>query len=87
MYIYCTGEHVMRMDEDYSYISVCPVKLEQLSKEEIYYSGGVCPICGHDDNSTITHERKVVGKWARKDTLKEYIQRAKPIFYPKEKAQ
>ena len=42
----------------YSARSRCPETKLPLSENEIMYSKGVCPACGHVDDSTITHYEK-----------------------------
>lgn len=74
----------MKTDKDYSYISVCPVTKDQLSNGDLMHSNGICPRCGHDDNSTITHEEKIVGKWVR-PTFFEKLMGHRKYFIHKEK--
>lgn len=73
----------MKLDEDYSFIYVCPKTKEELSNHEVFYSHGVCPRCGHNDNSTITHYDKVVGRYNRPSML-ERLQGKKTEFLTKE---
>ena len=67
----------MKADWDYSYVMLCPATGNRLSREEYAYSRGVCPRCGHQENSTFTHEVKVVGKWIRPSLLEWLIGKRK----------
>lgn len=44
----------------WSHVTLCPTTGERLRSSEIYYSGGICPRCGHDNRGTITHKWKLV---------------------------
>lgn len=53
----------MQTDIHYSVIYVCPKTDDSVTYSSMMNSHGVCCICGHDSNSTITHANKIVGKW------------------------
>jgi len=72
----------MKMDQDYSYVLRCPVTKEQLSFSETCNSNGVCPRCGHDADSTYTHEQKEVGRW-NKANIWEKIRGKRDEWLPK----
>lgn len=55
----------MKLDAEYSFIWVCPDTGAQLTRDDVYYSHGICPKCGHDGKSSITHGRQVPGRWNR----------------------
>lgn len=59
----------MRLDANYSSIYRCPETDAQLTRQQVMYSRGVCPVCGHDNDSTITHYRLEVGRWKRPNVL------------------
>lgn len=69
----------MKLDRDYSHIKVCPNTKEILTTDEYKYSYGVCPKCGHNDNSTFTHKEVVTGKWLR-PTLWEWVRGKRAEF-------
>ena len=48
---------------NWTFIYVCPNTGEQMTRNQVMYSGGVCPLCGHNSRGTITHYKKVIGKW------------------------
>lgn len=45
---------------NWTYLLVCPVTCLVLSDNQNMYSSGICPHCGNNNNSTITHRTKVV---------------------------
>lgn len=71
------------MDEDYSFVYTCPTTGKQLSVDEYHYSKGVCPRCGHVDNSTCTHHKKVVGKWERPSLFERIFEKKHAVFHRK----
>jgi hypothetical protein len=75
----------MILCKDWTYIYVCPVTKERLFRNDVFYSSGICPRCGHDDESTICHEEKVVGKWTVKPSwIDRVFRKKKQKFYTKE---
>ena len=72
----------MKLDEKYSYITVCPTTGEELSDNQRHNSGSVCPHCGHDNDGSFTHRKKVVGRWNRPSLL-ERLKSIKPEFLRK----
>ena len=53
----------MKLDKDYTSVVVCPDTGLDLSNNEVSYSSGICPRCGHNDGSTFTHSKHIIGKW------------------------
>lgn len=61
----------------------CPVTHKRLSRDDEFYSRGVCPHCGDIDGSTITHSvtkvRKVEyavawhGLWTYRKSVGEWV--------------
>ena len=74
----------MELDTNYTHIDICPETGEQLNDDEVYYSEGVCPKCGHVDNSTITHYKQVVGRWNRPSFFEKWFKGKKIEFLRKE---
>lgn len=73
----------MKLDDEYSFIYVCPESGDQLTRHDVFYSHGICPKCGHDAHSTITHSDKIVGRWNR-PSLWERIRGKRTEFFKKE---
>lgn len=74
----------MKLDTGYTFIRRCPSTKKQLSESEYAYSKGVCPRCGHEDNSTFTHLIKEIGKWERPNWFERTFKGMKDKWYPKE---
>jgi len=71
----------MKEDKDFSGIRRCPVTNEDLTYVETMWRFGICPRCGDDSNSTITHYKTVVGKWSRPSFF-EQLMGKQPVFIP-----
>ena len=74
----------MKADTEYTHIDVCPKTGDGLSEHAIYYSGGVCPSCGHNDNSTITHYQQIVGRVIRPSLYERIFLGKRTEFMSKE---
>lgn len=44
-------------------IEVCKECRAELSDDEVYFSDGICPYCGHDDDSTVLDTERIVARW------------------------
>lgn len=69
----------MKLDKYFSYVYVCPTSKLTVSNHMVLYSGGICYICGYDNNSTVTHAVKIIGKWKRPSLL-EWIKGKRKMF-------
>ena len=74
----------MKADKTYSHINVCPKTGDGLSENNIYYSDGICPSCGHNSDGTITHRRKIVGRFIRPSLWERIWEGKQTKFMPKE---
>jgi len=75
----------MKLDRNHSNIFRCPSTGLQLLNHERMYSHGVCPRCGHDNGSTITHFKIEVGKWSDPSIFERLFKGVKPQWIPKDK--
>jgi len=55
----------VKLDQDYSPITICPDTREQLTHDEIFRSTAVCPRCGHIDTYGICHYEVISVRWNR----------------------
>ena len=77
----------MKLDDDFSFIRVCPETLEQLTPQEFVDTDGICAKCGHVNNSqSFTHERRISGKWLR-PVWHEKMRGKKPVFLNRQELQ
>lgn len=75
----------MKIDKNVSFVRICPENGLPLSYDEMMYSHGVCPRCGHNSHSTVTHSKKIIGRWVR-PTIWEWIFSKRKYFSPLEKS-
>ena len=74
----------MKLDKNFSSIYLCPKTGMQIFHNGIFYNLGVCPSCGHDNKSTITHYKLEVGKWNRPNFFERVFKGLKPEWVPKD---
>jgi len=74
----------MKTDTTYSMINVCPKTQTQMSSADTNDSNGVCPYCGHINDYSFTHSKKVAGRWNRPSFRERWIQGAKAEFIRKD---
>ena len=74
----------MKLDEKYSYITVCPNTGERLYRDEVYENKGVCASCGHVDGYNISHYTTISGRWNRPSLFERWFQGKRTEFLRKE---
>ena len=47
------------MTKEYTYI--CPTTQKQISRRQMAYSNGICPICGDSNGKILCHNEKFIG--------------------------
>ena len=73
----------MKTDTEYTYITACPKTGVVLTTKQRQNSGGVCPLCGHDNDSSFTHRKKIVGRWKR-PSIVEWLKGERKEFLRKD---
>jgi hypothetical protein len=77
----------MKMDKDYTSITVCPATKAMLTSRDIRQGGGICPRCGHmfqdTTYTTFSHKETIPGRWKRPSTW-EWLLGARREFITKE---
>lgn len=73
----------MKTDTEYTYITACPKTGDVLTTKQRQNSGGVCPLCGHDNDSSFTHRKKIVGRWKR-PSIVEWLKGERKEFLRKD---
>ncbi len=73
----------MKMDKDYTSITVCPETRDMLTQRDTNNSDGICPRCGHKSQGTFSHKERMAGRWQRPSIL-EWIKGARREFITKE---
>ncbi len=72
----------MKEEEEYSYQNRCPNTGKVLSFEDLYDSSGVCSKCGHVETGSVTHHKKISGKWVY-PSVWEWLKGKRPYFKDK----
>lgn len=73
---------LMELDNAYTHIYQCPTNDEQVTYNQTMQTHGVCHVCGHQDQGTMTHARKISGQWSR-PTYYEWLLGKRKEFVPK----
>ena len=73
----------MKLDTEYTHIKICPVTKDQLFRNDLYRTDGVCPKCGHI-GFAITHYKKIVGRYSRPSFYERWFQGKETEFLNKE---
>lgn len=79
----------MILDDEYTFIYVCPETDEQVMHDDCYNNGGVCKRCGHiemigKEQSNIAHHKSVAGRWSRPTWWERVWHKKKAEFFRKE---